>query len=119
MTEQDTRFKLLTVAEWANVPEPPKLFSYVKETNEIVLRWGGYDYEIDLDEVDEPLRLLEWIAHIGEKDWEDMTPGRVRRLIETVCHLKNWDLWNVGPKRRNTGRYRRRKRQTASGGKTA
>jgi len=85
-------------------PDPPVGFKIDRETKEVVIQWGGYSYPLALDRITSPLHLLQWIAHLGEKEWEEMTPWRIRRFIECVCNEKQWNLWHpsVGLTERGT-----------------
>ena len=55
--------------------------------------WGGYDYGFDLDQIAQPIHLLELVRHIAEKEWELATGDRLARLIAAVCAYKGWDVY--------------------------
>ena len=66
----------------------------VDEENEMfVVFWGAYDYEIDFDRLKTPEALLEWVAHMGEKNWEDMTPWRISLFIKAVVEKRGWQIY--------------------------
>lgn len=53
--------------------------------------WGGYDYDVGLDEIPSPLRLLGLVMHITDKAWPLMNADRVGALISLVCEAKGWN----------------------------
>jgi hypothetical protein len=57
----------------------------------VCVYWGGYSYEIALEDIPSPLRLAGWILHLSEKTWPLMTPERIGTLIYLVCEAKGWD----------------------------
>lgn len=59
----------------------------------VTVKWGGYDYDIELDRIPDPLALLQWLAHLGEKEWKGMTPDEISAFIQEVARRKGWELW--------------------------
>ena len=58
--------------------------------------WGGYRYEISLEETADPIRFLGWLSHIGEKGWRGLTPYRVTLLIEAIARRHGWMIHGRG-----------------------
>lgn len=61
--------------------------------NTLDLWWGGYEYSIDLDEIDSPQKLIRMLAHIGQKTWPGMTPARISTLIQKLDKHFAWKMW--------------------------
>jgi hypothetical protein len=57
----------------------------VWENNTLHLRFA-YDYEIDLDHIQDERDLLNWTLHLCGKTW--MTRSHLARFIETVSLIK-------------------------------
>jgi hypothetical protein len=57
----------------------------------VCVYWGGYSYEISLDDIPSPLRLAGWVMHLSEKSWPLMTPERIGTFMYLVCKEKGWD----------------------------
>ena len=66
---------------------------YILRKGTVDIWWGGYEYPIDLGEVDTPLRLIQTLAHIGQKTWPGMTPARISALILALDKHFGWDMW--------------------------
>ena len=60
------------------------------EGDNVVLTWGGYEYEFPLSRLSTPDALLGFIAHISEKEWEGMTPYRLREFVISVYKKNGW-----------------------------
>jgi len=60
------------------------------EEKHLTVFWGGYEYAVELERIKTPDRALAFIAHIVEKDWKDMTPDRVSRLIRKLQSHFKW-----------------------------
>ncbi len=60
----------------------------------VTLKWGGYEYDIAMDRFPTPMALLQWLTHLGEKEWEGMTSFEVQAFIKAICDRKGWDLWH-------------------------
>ena len=75
--------------------EPKRKFSFetVNGVDWVTVRWGGYDYDIQMSRIPDMPALLQWVAHMSEKGWEDMTPQEISAFIQEVCRRKGWDLW--------------------------
>lgn len=58
----------------------------------LTLRWGGYDYDIEMRRIPTPLALLEWLHQVLGKSWEFDT-WEVAEMIREVCAIKGWDLF--------------------------
>ena len=89
-------YKIVPAAEViAQNPPKRKKFSYSRIDGKdwVTVKWGGGDYDIELSRIPTPLALLQWLAHMGEKEWPDMTSVEVRKFILSVCQKKKWDLW--------------------------
>lgn len=76
-------------------PDHDEGFQHYRDENSIELYWLPHRhlYALDLRVIRTPLDLAHWIAHIGKKQWPYMTPRRIVYLIEEVCHIKAWNLW--------------------------
>ena len=46
-------------------------------------------YEIDLDNVQTPLDVLNWMHHLCSKYW--ITTVHIHILIDAICEIKGWD----------------------------
>ena len=57
--------------------------------------WGGYGYEVDLDRIDSPSELLQWVRHLSGKTWENTTPQRIHGFINAAIELKKFKHLNV------------------------
>jgi hypothetical protein len=55
---------------------------------------AAYPYEIRLDRIDTPMRLLNWVHHLAEKVW--MEPLDLAELIDAVCRHYGWNLHSGG-----------------------
>ncbi len=93
---------LLAEAEAAKIgpPKPanlrPHRFEVVTEedgttTDWLVIRWGGYDYGIEMGRIGSPAALLGWLEHVLRKAWH-FDAEHVARLIASVAHRKGWDI---------------------------
>lgn len=51
------------------------------ETNEILVKMGGYQYPVDLDRARNAGEVLDWILHLNEKDIDDAT---FREFVEEL-----------------------------------
>jgi len=56
--------------------------------SEIVLKMGGYDYEIPWSELTTRPSVLSWVHHLCEKTWFDC--DYARRFIEIVYEHQGW-----------------------------
>ena len=54
----------------------------------IVIKNGGYDYDIAKDRIDTKEKLLSWVEHLLEKTWFDKHCGI--ELIRFVHDLNRW-----------------------------
>lgn len=86
----DERPRLVSLAEIASLEPDPTYFEILDGA--VLIYWGGYEYDISLSEIPNPLRLLGWISHMADKTWVLMTPDRIASLIDAVCHEKDWNL---------------------------
>jgi hypothetical protein len=50
----------------------------------------GYRYNIELDRIDSPERMVHWLHHLSSKTW--FTPKMVGDLIQTVGKHYEWDF---------------------------
>jgi hypothetical protein len=61
----------------------------------LTIRWGGYDYDINLGRIDTPEKAARWVIHLGEKStraWPGMTPRRISILLGTLDSHFGWKL---------------------------
>jgi hypothetical protein len=63
---------------------------FVFEHDHVCIWWDGSEYAIPLRDIRTPTLLLEWLQHIGEKNWEGMTGYRVALLIASLGRHFNW-----------------------------
>jgi hypothetical protein len=75
---------------WADSTTEPDNFSIGERY--LDLRWGKYEYSIELTRLDTPWKTLSFVKHILEKQWEGVTPWRVARLIEELSREGGWEL---------------------------
>jgi 5-methylcytosine-specific restriction endonuclease McrA len=83
-------------------PQHPSGLKLDRENGFIDVYWGGYEYSINLDEFKSPRHVCQWIAHLAEKEWENMTPERIRKFIEKIFSVKDWDLYSDSLRTRAT-----------------
>lgn len=88
--ENEIRF--ISCEELMNMKEPDPMLDV--DDDGITLRWGGYEYFIDWERIKEPNDVVQWIYHVCEKGWEEMTPYRIKQFIDCVYRQKGWDLFN-------------------------
>ena len=55
-----------------------------------VLRYGGYDYNIELSRLKTERDLLSWVLHLTEKNWMDSR--RLMYFIANVARVQNLDV---------------------------
>ena len=48
-------------------------------------------YEIELNRIDTPMKLIRWEAHLLEKVWFDQWTAR--EFLVTVCHHFGWRVF--------------------------
>ena len=77
-----------------NLPPEDNLFRI--NDGWLTIEWGGYEYDIEMSDISTPLALLDLIAHVAAKEWEQTTGVRIAELIEAVCREKGWDLYGAG-----------------------
>ena len=68
---------------------------YILRKATVDICWGGYEYPIDLDEIDTPLKLIQTLAHIGQKTWPGMTPARISSLIQVLNKHFSWHMYSA------------------------
>ena len=83
--EEDRKIKELPASD----AEHPLGYQRDNEVGGWSLWWGGYDYFVEDERLRNADNLLEWIEHMGEKNWESMTPYRLSRFISSV--KAHWD----------------------------
>lgn len=95
--ELEAKWQAEEAADAAAKPwEPAHFNGFVldKKNQTIDIWWGGYEYWIDLDRIDTPVKLLEWIQHLSEKSnevWDKgMTVRRVAYLIRCLGQHFKW-----------------------------
>ncbi len=54
---------------------------------------NGYQYEVDLDRINEPIDLIAWTRHLNEKRWFDHR--MLNHFIVMVCEIKGWDPYKT------------------------
>jgi hypothetical protein len=62
----------------------------------LVLRWGGYDYSVEMKRIRTPMDLLELLHHVLQKGWR-IDGDKIYRLINAVCNRKGWDMYEKQP----------------------
>lgn len=85
--------RVWSAADLASAPLPtPEKCGEFKITNDgfVTLRWGGYDYHIDLDRLDTPAKALDFICHLAHKTWADMTPNKIAWFIDGLRAHFGW-----------------------------
>lgn len=55
-----------------------------------LIYWGGYEYAVDLSEIQRPEDLVWRAYHIGKKTWPMMTPTRLVKLMAVISNEKGW-----------------------------
>ena len=52
---------------------------------------GHTDYQIEWDRCNTKEKILEWSAHLCEKNW--ITTFHIRTMIESACDHHKLELW--------------------------
>jgi len=78
-----TQFKLSSSSE-------PTDYGFVVDDKYITFDWGYKGYWIALDRIETPQHLLALVAHLGAKNWSEMTPNRIAALIRKIQQLRGW-----------------------------
>ena len=68
----------------ASDPDHPFGFEFDREDQIWTIWWGGYEYWFQHADVDTPEKLLNWIEHLTEKEWEGMTVYKLNRFIASA-----------------------------------
>lgn len=55
----------------------------VDETHLTIKAGAHYEYEIALDRIDNPVKILQWVIHLTEKGW--MTNELMRQFVQAAC----------------------------------
>lgn len=67
-------------------------FVFDNELGYVDVWWGGYEYSIKLDRITTPMDILQWLNHIGGKQWRGMTGPRVAEFIDAIARRKGWNI---------------------------
>jgi hypothetical protein len=60
--------------------------AYQAETNEFVFK--DMNYGVDLDEISDPIELLDWCVHLGRKTW--VKAEQLSEMVDFVRRQKGW-----------------------------
>ncbi len=55
-----------------------------------VIDYGGYDYDIDAGQIKTTADLLEWVLHLSEKLWMDVS--RLRYFVALVAEKNGIEI---------------------------
>lgn len=72
-------------------PRHPKMFEI--DGDYVTIYWGGYAYDIALDRMNTPEKVLQWVLLLSGKAWEHTTPKRIALLIQTVAGATGFNPW--------------------------
>ena len=88
---------VLDAAEFMSMPveQPDFYFETLNGKEWLTIKWGGYEYDIEMNRIETPLDLLSWLHHFCEKSWSGMTFWQFRLLIESVAEKRGWKLYGV------------------------
>lgn len=88
-------FRPWRVIDLASIPRStdPSVCGVDLDGDTLTLRWGGYDYNIDMAEIKAPEDLLWKIHHVGKKTWKGMTAKNISALISVVAHARGWPMY--------------------------
>jgi hypothetical protein len=64
----------------------------VKVTKKWVTVNIQYPYDIRIDRIDTPLKLLNWVEHLSHKTWMD--GPSMAEFVQKVCRHFGWDLFH-------------------------
>ncbi|QIF04314.1 hypothetical protein [Roseimicrobium sp. ORNL1] len=70
--------------------EMSRLIQFHEDNNTITLHAGGYSYEVDLDQITEPIQLVGWAHQLCRKTW--MRTDIAAAFIKMVCTSKGWQI---------------------------
>ena len=90
-TKSPSRFILENVDTLKTSPRD-KGFTFDADRKWLTIKWGGYDYEIEMSRIKTPTQLLGWVSHLGEKEWLNCEPWKIARLVELVAREKGWNI---------------------------
>lgn len=83
---------VMSAQEIMDLPDPDAGKIVIdKKLRTCTLHFGGYPYEIDLDQIRTEADLLSRVHHLSGKVW--MTATRFRRLIDTITQHKRFKLY--------------------------
>lgn len=71
----------------------PEGFEVDRQLGAVALWWGGYEYEIDLDRVQDVRDVLDWLLHLTTKKWGGMTPSRLHHLLSLLLGHIGLDVY--------------------------
>lgn len=61
-----------------------RLTNIVVDDTHLIIKAGPHsEYEIALDRIDNPVKILQWITHLTEKGW--MTNELMRQFVLAAC----------------------------------
>jgi hypothetical protein len=60
------------------------------EDGYFVLKYGGYDYDISAEQIQNTADLLEWTLHLSEKSWMDSS--RLRYFVSLVAKTNGIEI---------------------------
>ena len=91
----------------------PKGFLFDVNEQAWLLYWSGCKspYPIELSQINSQLELIQFLYHIGEKQWIGMNGERIRYFISSVFTRKNWILY---PQLRKSSNVEERKKLTTN-----
>jgi len=92
MASSDLKYKVYTAQEVVDMKPREKLFSM--DDKWLTLKFGGYDYDIELSRITTHMDLLSWIHHICGKTWAGLDPFQIYYLIEAVSKKRGWNLYD-------------------------
>jgi len=78
-------------------PDHDQMFRVDADRGALAIFWGGYHYDLDLDDIVRPEDLLWSLSHIARKTWRHMTARRIALLIAAVAHHKGWTPFSRVP----------------------
>lgn len=83
-----THTKKLTMRSYADIPAEPKPVLISGDTARLPA--PHYSYEIGIEKMDSPARLLQWASHLGRKNWA--TGLLLAELVHQVTRYHGWEV---------------------------
>jgi hypothetical protein len=64
----------------------------IHEDGGVTFHWGRGDYYLKPQQLNTPEKCLGFVAHLGKKGWQGMTPHRLATFAERMAKFHGWDI---------------------------